>query len=300
MATCGKCTAKTTRYEDTIQCTFPECKKLFHTKCIGMDEAVFTDLNSSGNISEWVCKNCKDTEKSKNPSNSELYQILIEIKNQMKINQKDTNNKLKEMEKSQAFIAEKYEEINKKMDEVMKATTKIAKIETNQQEQKKELVALTSRLNHLEQYSRKNYIEINEVKQDRNENCNEIVLKIAKICAIPVNITDIEAAHRLKAAPGKTPGIIVKFNSRNITNQFIEKKKMIITNENITKQGNSRIYICESLSPFYRELLWKTKNKAKENKFTYVWWKGNAIYARKETGTAAIKILCEEDLAKIK
>lgn len=301
MSICGECKSKTNRYEETIQCSQVVCKKLYHAKCVGMSEAEVTDLNSTGDISVWECDTCKKQDK-KNPTNREIFLLLTEIKHQMKENQSDTNRRLDELEKSQSFIAQQYEEIKNMKNTIERAasfTEQVSQIECEQHEQKSELKILKNRINLLEQYSRRTCIELNQVKQRSNEDVNDIVLQIANACAITMSKDDIEAAHRLKTNPGKTPGIIVRFKSRQKANEFIERKRTYITNEKITQQGNDRIYICESLSPFYRELLWKAKCKAKACNFTFVWWKGASIYARKMTGSPAIKILSEEDLNKI-
>jgi hypothetical protein len=45
---------------------------------------------------------------------------------------------------------------------------------------------------------------------------------------------------------------------------------------------NSRIYINENLSPFFRELLWKSKIRAKEAGYKFIWYSFGKILVRKD------------------
>jgi len=109
-----------------------------------------------------------------------------------------------------------------------------------------------------EQYSRRDSLEISEVPVTPNESTDGIDLKIAQKMGVQLSSSDISVSHRLKANDGKTPAIIVKFISRKKRNEIFHAKKKIITREElVTCSGSGRIYIGDSLSPFYKQLLWK-------------------------------------------
>lgn len=166
--------------------------------------------------------------------------------------------------------------------------------------QKSEIIlSLQQRMNKSEQYSRKESIEIREVPIMPNENVEELVVSVARKLDINLTVTDISATHRLKAARDKVPAIIVRFVSRRKKEEFLAKRRTVITRDQlVANAGTGRIYIGESLSPFYKKLLWQAREKAKGIGYKYTWWRAG-VCVRKGDDTAVVKINCEEDLELI-
>ena len=52
--------------------------------------------------------------------------------------------------------------------------------------------------NHLEQYTRKNSLEIHGIPEQAYESTEEVVLKLANALEVPVCQQDIEISHKLR------------------------------------------------------------------------------------------------------
>lgn len=274
---CKECNSKILRSDDNIQCA-SSCKRLFHRKCI-------TELTGDADPKIWTCDLCKKED------NLMTY---------MKKNFKDLKDLTKGIEESQKFMSDQYDDIRKQLSEITLLTGKVKKLE--EENLKKDLVIseLNVRVNALEQYSRKNNFEIRGVSKTKDENVEEVVLKIAQKLDVVMTLNDIQNAHRLQAAPGKIPSIIVKVVNYKKKMEMLNKKQKTITNSIIfsNPQEQGKIYIDDHLSAFNKDLLWKTKLRAKEHGYKFVWWK-NKILVRKNEQSKAFQISSEKDIKKI-
>jgi len=159
---------------------------------------------------------------------------------------------------------------------------------------------LQNRLNKLEQYTRKDSFEIREVPVTADESTDAIAIKVAEKAGVDLTEQEIQASHRLKAREGKIPAIIVKLQSRKKRDSIVNNTEVLKTLKksdvvHLDEMGDGRIYIGDSLSPFYRSLLWKAKQRAQEMGYRYVWFRGE-VFARKEKDYPRIKIKNEDDL----
>ena len=84
----------------------------------------------------------------------------------------------------------------KKLDEAEKEMTTLRNCLNDQQEEIYELYELQDRL---EQYTRKNSLEIHGVPESAYESPEEVVMKIAEALEVPVQPNDIEIVHKLKS-----------------------------------------------------------------------------------------------------
>lgn len=103
---------------------------------------------------------------------------------------------------------------------------------------------ISAELNDLEQYSRRNNIQIFGVPEDSSdENCEKIAMKIlAQNLQVEVNPTDIEAAHRVgKKIPERT-------NPRPVIVRFVNRKDRDRVMMNKRKLKGSRLFVTEDLT----------------------------------------------------
>ena len=122
---------------------------------------------------------------------------------------------------------------------------------------------LTNRLDHLEQYSRRNNIRILGVPMKPNEDTDAIVCDVAQQIGVTINTSDIDRSHRLMPKPGGAPGnsqgsyanvsrngkpvhppIIVKFTSYKPRSRMIKERRLlkgkgIIIVEDLTKKNSN-------------------------------------------------------------
>lgn len=197
-------------------------------------------------------------------------------------------------------------EIKEKMQE---ATTLIrelkGKVEMMEEVIKKkdeEINGLKGRINALEQYGRNRNIEIHNVPEKNGENLEEITQKISEKLGIKITEEEIEVAHRIPTKNTHKPKpIIVQFRSRKIRDKIVADRKKTITQREVVVNGTSdRVFINENLSPYFKDLLWKAKNRAKELQYRFVWFSRGKVLMRKEEGKNVFEVKTEEDLAKLK
>ena len=90
-------------------------------------------------------------------------------------------------------------------------------------EQKEESDQLWSALDDLEQYTRKNSLEIHGIPQDAYSNTDAAVIKVAEALNITVEPEDIEISHKIMR--GKA--IIVKFCNHKVKSKILQGTRQI-------------------------------------------------------------------------
>lgn len=274
---CIICSQKIGRDKDTIQCC--ACKQIFHVACVG----------SPTEKKDWKCELCG---KGLGALIKHLFSQLF----------KKLDDRLEAVEKSQNFISDQYDDMKKKLDQIAGLQAKVNDLEIQLEHKNKMIDSLSMRLVNLEQYSRRNNIEIREVNQTDGENIEQIVIKVGEKLNVKLTPSDIETAHRMPTSPGKCPAIIARLVNRKITDLLLSKKRVTITNHEILTdsqtRGNGKIYIGENLCSYNRQLLWAAKQQAKQFSYKYVWWK-NGVLVRKSENSKVIKINSHNELNKI-
>ncbi|CAB4040865.1 Hypothetical predicted protein, partial [Paramuricea clavata] len=143
----------------------------------------------------------------------------------------DVRGKLDEVIHSMDFLSSQYDVIEQKFtksEEVIK--------ETNQENQrlKNEVSRLTIKVqeqrdiaNDLEQYIRRDCLEIKGIPQREGENTDSLVMHLAN--ELGVDVKDEDISHRLPTSystrQNQDPMIIVKFTGRNIRDRFYQSRK---------------------------------------------------------------------------
>ena len=182
---------------------------------------------------------------------------------------------LEEVKKSQDLINSQYESLKEKCDTL---------IVTNQKQESviKELKAQSTTLKSnnekekekvdaLEQYGRRQNLEIVVVPLKEGENTNEIVIKVARMLNVSLSSDQISTSRRLQtrlkpknSEPAASPPIIVRFLSRDVRNQLYANRKLASTAnlQEFSLQGAENIYINENLTQSRKKLFWLAKQKA--------------------------------------
>ena len=112
------------------------------------------------------------------------------------------------------------------------------------------------KIDDLEQYSRRNCLLLHGVKEDDEENTDEIVLRtVAEEIGIEINEQDIDRTHRLgkpNRKDGKPRPIIVKFTRYAVRNKVYTYKRNL---------KGKRLLITESLTAYRMKLLIEAQEK---------------------------------------
>lgn len=242
---------------------------------------------------------------------SHLHTLLLKIDEKVSSMNRDIRNLAQAQESlksevagvilSQQRLSDDYDDFKQRLVSFEKLSKNLS---DDVEEEKKTIHELSGRLAKLEQYSRRCHLELHGVQELPNENVEEILIKTSTLLGVTIDSGSIEACHRLPGKEGKTRPIIAELISRKLRNSIIEKRnEKVIRNNNIlngTLVNAEKIYINESLSPFYKHLFWETKNICKQLNYKFCWFKSDKILAKKCEKSPIIRINNIADLLKLK
>ncbi|KAK5647367.1 hypothetical protein RI129_002259 [Pyrocoelia pectoralis] len=182
---------------------------------------------------------------------------------------------------------------------------KIEDVEAQQVALSNENIELKQKINDLEQYLRRNTVEIKGVPEARNENILTVVQAVGTVIGFDISKQMIDACHRIGAASqvNNTRPIIVKFVSRLDKDEFVSKRRVkrnLVVGDllaDIARLGrsDSPIYINDSLTQTNRILFFKANLFKKENNIKYLWCRNGKILMRQEDKSRVYEIRTEKD-----
>ena len=118
----------------------------------------------------------------------------------------------------------------------------------------------------IEQYGRRQNLEIAGIPIKPGENTNKIVIEVAKLVNVEITPDQIFTLHRLSAKrthntignkPASPPSIIVRFVNRDVRNKIYESRQLL-RKADFTKfsiDGTKNIYLNENLTRFRKQLI---------------------------------------------
>lgn len=152
-----------------------------------------------------------------------------------------------------------------------------------------EIDKLKHDLNELELRCRSQNLEIHGVPETANEDLMTKLNEVAQMLDVPqLSANELVSLHRLPSRADKVPGIIARFVSRSTRDLWLETRLKL-------KGKDGKTHLTENLTKHDKNLLWATKQWAKNNGFKFAWHRNGKTFVRKE-GTSAIPISTENDL----
>lgn len=186
------------------------------------------------------------------------------------------------------------------------AEAKIVKIEEQELDicvLKQRVSQLEDQLNNQEQQTLQNDIEIMGVNESPNENAVHVVLCIASKIGMDLKLEDIDFVNR--AGPRRRSGdtldlgstkprpLVVRFLRRTNRNEFLiaAKSRRNLTSADIELSGPSqKLFFNERLTKANRLLFRAARARSSVSGYKYCWTRNGSIFARKQEGSAAIRI----------
>lgn len=262
------------------------CGGKYHFDCTTISQSTYT-TRSKKDKATWRCHRCRyhnNNERDKDGGDSSCENRNADGNNDLL---KEILYKMNEMQKE---MQKENEQMRSKLDMLIQ-----------QNKEKDAIIAkLHTRINELEQYSRRDSIEIYGAKEYKDENVEEVVYKIFEKLSVKIEKNDIQVTHRLTGSVNKNKNIrpiIVKLQRKKAEEILMIKK--LLVNDDIYKNGDKdKVYINESMTSYYKQLLWAAKNKAKEAGYRYVWFRRGKLLVRRQQGDKAKRIYTEEDINK--
>lgn len=295
---------------DIIKCS-GSCGSLCHLACIKDDFA--NKKTRSGR--EWKCKNCRPSSAQGGNSGAVeestkdfLFTLMQDFKNEVVSELKPFRMEMAELSAAVKFISDKLDTSNCLMEDIKKEMAAVKKenieLRIKNENLTGEVDDLKERLRSLEQYTRKNNLEVSGIPVTAQENICAIIKDVGVALGVEIRENQIAAAHRIPSFnQDRNPSIVVQFISRSTRDSILtnyRERKSLNANQVNSSFRSQKVYINEHLSPANKLLLAKLKQKAREAGYAYVWVRDGKFFIRKSAGERCIKISSYEEFNKIK
>ncbi|XP_046674914.1 uncharacterized protein LOC124363696 [Homalodisca vitripennis] len=167
-----------------------------------------------------------------------------------------------------------------------------------------EVTSLKNRVRALEQYSRKNNVEVNGIPETPREDVVGLVRDVGAALGVEIQESDISTAHRVPSfRKDRPPPLIVQFSRRFIRNTVLSKykeKKGLTARQINSAFPDKIVYVNEHLTPDKKNFLSKLKVKCREIGYQYAWCKEGKFFVMKCQRDRYIKVDSYDELNKLK
>lgn len=150
-----------------------------------------------------------------------------------------------------------------------------AKVKRIEEKFAQEVKEVKIRNAQLEQYGRRNNLEICGIPDVFMDNkIEEKTIELLNAIGMKVTSSDIEACHRLPKPQKNTnepKRVIVRFINRKFAESAIKIKKQLQNFDGRKFGFNEKIFLNENLSPYFKEIYFKCRQLKKVGKIKYLW-----------------------------
>ena len=200
--------------------------------------------------------------------------------------------------------------IKKVVTENLELKTKVKNLEKAKSTQDKRLndqfdriIELETDLGKLNQYGRRNNIEITGIPESvEQDELEEKIIEIMKEINITIKPRDIEACHRIGKASSNRENrnkgprrTIVRFVNRKKCENILRNKKDLADIDK-KKHKVGKIYVNYSLCSMYRSIWWNCKKLHAAGRIFSFWVSGGVVRIKLEEKSNSIPIVHQEDL----
>jgi len=305
--TCGVCKDQCVAGgADFVNCS-GVCQRSLHVKCI-TDEV--GRKPRTGDRRQWKCKSCQaETTNQDAPVTREFIKVMLDdFQNKISDTIKSVKNEVSELRASVQHLSDNVDTNNNLLKQTQEEIKVVRRENT---ELKKNLAAVTAtmsdlqeRVRVLEQYTRRNNVEIAGIPVTPREDVVAIVKDVAEVLGVAVQDDQISAAHRVPSFnKDRTPSLVVQFHNRALRDSLVQHfrdKKVLTASEVNPALPSSKIYVGEHLSPENKQFLAKLKKKCEEIGYNYAWCREGKFFVRKMNGEKCRKINSYAELNNLK
>ena len=174
-----------------------------------------------------------------------------------------------------------------------------------------EVKLLKKSLNDLEQYTRRDCLEIRGIPLPSApmdlDQTDEVVLKIGEKIGVPMQKSGISISHRVPSRKQFTdegnpipPAIIVKFVKRETRENLYRARKNLksVSTVDLGYSVANKIYVNESLTKRNKELFKLCLKCKRDFSYKFLWTNAGRIFLRKNLGSPVIPVNCTDDVPK--
>jgi hypothetical protein len=314
MSTCGVCNracVSEAANDPIVKCA-GVCEKVFHARCI-KDDADGKKTRSTWK--DWKCKDCRINASVSSGNSSStvltkdfLVSVMEDLKKQVFDELKVFQNQYSQLSTSMQFVSDKMDDSNKLMSEIRSELAEVKKenekLRVDNVTLTNEMHALRDRVRSLEQYTRKNNLEISGIPSTPREDVAAIIRDVGAALGLEVAEGQISAAHRIPSFKKDRPqSIVVQFTARSTKEAWLTKYKDLkglTANQVNAAFPPQKVYVNEHLSPENKVFLAKLKTKCRDLGYTYVWSRDGKFFVRKAAGDKCKKINGYDELNSLK
>ena len=262
------------------------------------------------------------------PVTKAILEAILEKKLEEKLKPIDRMmSMMDKLSESVKFLSDQFDSIGKKVDALE------TKYESNLKENrclKSEVLRLSniiktydSEINNIQQYSRRDCVEISGIPEEPDENTKALTIKIGALLGLQIDEKDISISHRLPHkvqnetyssrlrpregassvtinSSNRFPKIIVKFARQSVKDQFYQGRKYLKDKSTkdlgFSSSLDGHIFISESLTSKNKELFKDCLKFKKDHSFRYIWTQSGRIYLKKNKDLPTHVISSKEDL----
>ncbi|XP_046687100.1 uncharacterized protein LOC124372734 [Homalodisca vitripennis] len=219
---CGVCKDQLSKDGSEVICS-GGCEVSFHIKCIKTD----LEGRKTRSYKDWKCKICRSSQPDQPNVSNDLNidtDCLIKISEELANLRKE----MSELRASVEFMSDKTDSTIPIMKEIKNELALVRKENEQLKVINKSLTSdvyeLQDRVRSLEQYTRKNNIEISGLPSSPNENILDILKDVSQTIGVELEDSHISASHRIPSySRQRTPSIIVQFQRKALKDTWITK-----------------------------------------------------------------------------
>ena len=232
--------------------------------------------------------------------NEELKEVVSELKTSLEVSDKE----LKGVKDSLNKAVSANKSLQKMLDT---ANCELRKNKKAIEDYMNETERLEEALDSLEQYTRKNSVEIHGIPESLYSNAEEVVIKVAEAINVAIEPNDIEICHKLKRNRGVQP-ILVKFLSHKTKSRFYRERtklKQVKMSDifpsfsSVTQAAEAKIFIHENLTPYRKSVVAEANKRRRNGTLQNIWTLDGKIYVKTSPVGVPIRITSVEDLDSI-
>ena len=252
-------------------------------------------------------------DEEKEPTLTQIRDMLRDLQKSVAAILKENNNLKEELSQIKSSFQSQGREISKLKETLTKVTNEnvslVSQLEQARKklrDQEEETTRLWAEQDELEQYSRKNSLEIHGLPENVYSSTEEAVLKLAGALNVEMSASDIEISHKLRRK-GKT-FIIAKFVSHKVkTRLYKERTKLkdiriasvFPSFSNAASAGVNRVYINENLTAYRRKLVAIGREMREDGTINNIWTIDGKVFVKTSPDGSPTRIREEDDFKNL-
>ena len=244
-----------------------------------------------------LIKDIKDLQKNYNELQKSLEFSQAKIDELTKSNS-DLQAKVKGLEKKNTDMKKQLESNAVKASKQTETSCSKIKEEmaSNLQEKDEQIILLETKLDDLEQYTRKFNLAICGIPEDENEDLEDTIIKLSECLNVDLRVKDIDIIHRFKKGNMAPKPIIVRL-SNYFSKDEMYRSRWKLHNANVSSVfGAEKIYINENLTARRAGLFKKVRDQKRLHQEWKIWTVDGNIFIKPSPSSRTSKINSLDDL----